>query len=114
MIVDALNFHLLSPEEQAAFRLANPPPVVTHHRRKKAVITGLEPPPAPAQCIHLGKALSHEQAARLELGTVRTWQPCAKGHGEKGKPAGYVACCLKGSVCGPACGDYAIPEDHAK
>lgn len=61
---------------------------------------------AAAKCVHLGEPLSPEQAGRLGLGTVRTWRPCAKGHGEPGKPAGYVACCRADSVCGPKCNDF--------
>ena len=62
--------------------------------------------PAGPQCVHLGEPLSPEQAGRLSLGTVRAWRPCAKGHGEPGKPAGYVACCRADSVCGPKCNDF--------
>lgn len=61
---------------------------------------------ASQKCRHLGKPLGTEQASLLGLGTLRTWRPCSKGHGEKNRPAGYVACCNSSTVCTSSCPDY--------
>lgn len=67
----------------------------------------VEPRPlAVGPCLHLGPALTPQEARDAKLGTLRTWRECAKGHGERGKPKGFVACCLAGSVCGPKCEDH--------
>lgn len=57
-------------------------------------------------CVNLGEPMSPEAARDAGLGVIREWRPCSAGHGEKNKPAGFVACCLSGTVCTSSCVDY--------
>lgn len=78
--INALTFHLLSPEDQAAFRAENPPPV-----RPK--------PDKPAKkrrvrsCVDLDDELRLEEIAAKGLDTNKRWFRCTAGHGQH--------CCVK-------------------
>ena len=62
-------------------------------------------PPTRGPCAFLGEPIGGEAASRLGLSVVRTWHPCALGHGTKG----HVCKCDVAATCG-ACPDWTPGE----